>query len=236
VTRQVGLALVSGVTAALVLTAIGVTAAGGGSPAAPAAARTFDRAYLCTNERFRGSRQIDLFARTGYFGPGPERWLGRFTIGSQGRTPTRIGPDKDGRFWPSYIHWTFAVGAGMGTPTNPLDHAGLDIWANWARACKVAPKGRVQLSARGLSGGAVDYFGDRYKCPAPRRVYVCVRTVFGTAAPFRRDRRTGFLEAEASVHDGRLVMGTEAGKPFVYASVNSSGQARLFTAPSCVLE
>jgi hypothetical protein len=233
---RLGSVFATGVLIVASLATLGGPSIGSASPLVPAAARTFDRAYLCTIEHFRGSRQIDLFARSGYFGPGPERWLGRFTIGSQGRTPTRIGPDKEGRFWPSYIHWTFVVGAGMGTPTNPLDHAGLDIWANWARACKVAPKRRVQLSARGLSGGAVDYFGDTYKCPAPRRVYVRVRAVFGTAAPFQRNRRTGFLEAAASVHDGRLVIRTQAGKPFAYASVDESGRARLLTAPSCVAD
>jgi hypothetical protein len=66
VKRRIGFALVFGVSTAFGLTAMGAADEGHGSRAAPAAARTFDRAYLCTNDRFRGRRTIEVVAKTGF--------------------------------------------------------------------------------------------------------------------------------------------------------------------------
>jgi hypothetical protein len=125
---------------------------------------------------------------------------------------------------------------GDGNPKQPgaYEHE-FSIWSKWARACKPAPNRLVPLSARGLSGGAASYFGDRYACPAPRRAYIRVRAIFRTPMSLRLDRRL-MLKTDVPVRQASFVVRTESGKPFAYASVNEAGKARLFTSPACVAE
>ena len=237
--RRIGsLGLAVGLSILMAVTAARAVSVSVGLQSAPAASQTIDRAYLCTNAvRAGGLRDLNVYAKTAYVGPGPENWLGRISIGNRGKAPTKIGPDQRGRFATAYGHWAFGVGAGTAEPTNPFDDAGLDVWARWARACNVvASTRRVPLSPRGLSGGAADYFGDNYTCPAPRKVFVRVRAVLSTPTSFRRDRRTGFLEATAPVQEGVVAVRTQSGKPFAFVSVNQSGKARIFTAPTCVAD
>jgi hypothetical protein len=236
VKRRLGLGFL--VALVLTLATVGGTTAGVESQSAPAASQTIDRAYLCTNGvRAGGLRETWVSGRTAYLGEGTSTWLGRVTIGNRGKAPTRVGPDPRGRFTSAYTHWGFGIGAGEGTPSNSLDRPGLAIWSRWARACKIlASKRRVPLSARGLSGGAVDYYVDGYSCPAPRKVFVRVRAVLSEATSFRLDRRSGYLEAIAPVQEGVIAVRMQSGKPFAYVSVNQSGKARIFTADRCVAD
>jgi hypothetical protein len=237
VTRQVGLALISAVTVAFTLTVMGAAIADRGYPSASAAARTFDRAYLCTNQRHRGVRQIAVFAKTGFRDSGAWEWLGEAGISNLGEAPTKIR----GSPTPAYIHWSFGSSGGSGpvtsNPTQPgaREHY-FQVWSKLARACKAVPRRRVPLSARGLSGGAVDYFGDTYSCPAPPRAYVRVRAIFQTPMSLRLDRRSMMLKTDVPVQQASFVIRTESGKPFAYASVSESGQARVFTSPACIAD
>jgi hypothetical protein len=73
----------------------------------------------------------------------------------------------------------------------------------------------------------VDYFGDNYACPAPRQAHVRVRAIFQTPMSLRLGRRTMMLKTDVPVQQASFVIHTESGKPFAYASVNESGQARV---------
>jgi hypothetical protein len=236
--RIASLGLAFGVAILTSITAAQVVSAGVESQSAPFAEQTIDRSYLCTNGvRAGGLRDAWVSAKTAYLGEGSWTWLGRVSIGNRGKTPTKVGPDQTGRFATAYTHWGFSISAGEGTSSHPLEQPGLAIWSRWARACKVLPTARrVALSARGLNGGAVDYYGDDYNCPAPRKVFVRVRAVLSAATSFRLDRRSGYLEAVAPVQEGVIAVRRQSGKPFAYVSVNQSGKARIFTAPACVAD
>jgi hypothetical protein len=95
-------------------------------------------------------------------------------------------------------------------------------------------RARVPLSAKGLSGGLADAFGDAYDCPAPRRVLVRVRATLQARAPIYRDRH--FLKTRADLKSAYLAIRTLAEKQLAYAAVFESGKARLFIRTSCVAD
>jgi hypothetical protein len=90
---------------------------------------------------------------------------------------------------------------------------------------------RVPLTAKGLSGGLADAFGDAYDCPAPRHVLMRVRATLYASAPIYRDGQ--FLKTKANVRSAYIAIRTRAGKQLAFAAVFDSGKARLFTGPSC---
>lgn len=229
-----------GYTLAFVSAVAAAAAPGGGvrSQAMPAASRIIDRAFLCTNAvSERAVREINLGATTGFQDSGGWKWLAEASIGNTGRTPTKLGPNERGLRHTVHTHWGFNLTAGSGPPARDaapyLVERRFGIWSKWERACEPASKRRVPLSARGLSGGAADYFGDDFDCPAPRLVFVRLRGVFRTPASLRLDRESLNLTTDAPVLGASFAVRTESGKPLAFASVNDSGKARIFTARSC---
>jgi hypothetical protein len=204
---------------------------------AQAVPRIIDRAFLCTNAtRSGGVRDIGMGAKTGFRSSGTWKWLANAGILNRGTTPTTLGANQAGQRPTVLTHWGLGFSAGAGT-TDPAarPHLGyFHIWSKWAKACESVPVRRVPLSARGLPGGRADYFGDGFTCPAPRRVFVRVRGVFSKPASLRLDRATLQLTTDAPVQQASFAVRIESGKPLAYASVNESGKARIFAAPSCV--
>jgi hypothetical protein len=92
-------------------------------------------------------------------------------------------------------------------------------------------RARVPLTAKGLSGGLADAFGDAYDCPAPRRVLVRVRATLRGPAPIYRDRQ--FLKTRADVTSAYIAIRTPSGKQLAFAAAFDSGKARLFIGPTC---
>lgn len=97
--------------------------------------------------------------------------------------------------------------------------------------CRTSPQ-RIPLSRKGLSGGAVGPFDDRWDCVPGRRVVVRVRAVLQTKTALSSYR--GFLRTTVPVKSAKLVVATQAGKTLSYAEVFESGKSRLFVAPSCL--
>ena len=208
------------------------------SQSSPAASRIIDRAFLCTNTvSERAVREINLAATTGFRDSDGWEWLADAWIGNTGTTPTKLGPNERGLRHTVHTHWGLNFSAGAGPP--PKDPAvyqverRFGIWSKWAKACKPASKRRIPLSARGLSGGVADYFGDAFDCPAPRRVFVRTRGIFRTPSSLQLDRESLNLTTDAPVQRASFAVRTTSGKPLAFASVNESGKARIFTAASC---
>jgi hypothetical protein len=202
------------------------------SPSTSAAARVVDQAFECVNAKHRGFRKIRVTATTGFRHEGRWRWLGAVTLENPNETPTRLSVDHT-----LFTQWSLGISAGTGPwtldPALPKQDPAVSIWSKWKQACKPAPRRRVSLSARGLEGGAADYFGDWYSCPVPRRVFTRVRAVFASPVSFRFDQATATLKAPGPMRAGSLAVRTAAGKPVIFASVNEGGKTRVFVAPSC---
>ncbi len=98
------------------------------------------------------------------------------------------------------------------------------------RYCRTSPQ-RVPLSRKGLSGGAVGPFDDRWDCDPGRRVVVRVRAVVRSKTKLSSFR--GFLRTTEPVRSAKLVVATPSGKTLAYAEVLESGKSRLYVAPSC---
>jgi hypothetical protein len=214
-----------------------VLAPGVGSPSTPAATRVVDRTFQCTNATHRGFRKLRLFATTGFRHEGRWRWLGTATLENPNEKPTPLPASEQGFPRTAFTQWSLGLAGGTGPwtldPALPKQEPLVSIWSKWREACRPVPKRRVPLSPRGLDGGAADYFGDWYTCPAPRRVFARVRAVFGSPVSFRFDHATATLKARGPLRAGSLAVRTAAGKPLVFASVREDGKTRAFVAPSC---
>jgi hypothetical protein len=89
---------------------------------------------------------------------------------------------------------------------------------------------RLPLSSHGLRGGPSP-LGGRYTCNVSARVMIRLRAVFTRPVFLRREE--GFLVGRGSIASGYVAVATLPGrKPIFFASVDSRGKARLFTAPS----
>jgi hypothetical protein len=221
-----------GVAGTLVLTAMVGADEGRASSSAGGASRVIDRTFLCTNAAQAGWRGISAGATSGFRDAGTWKWIGSAGMANSGITVTRLrsGGTAD-------THWGVGVAAGAGRiardPSVPRTEPRLIIWSRWAKACTPASPKRVPLVGQGLSGGIAGYFGDRFKCTVPRRVYVRVRAVFAEPATLRLDRASGQLVAAGDVKDGLFAARSESGRPLVFAAVSGKGKARIFTAPAC---
>jgi hypothetical protein len=102
----------------------------------------------------------------------------------------------------------------------------------WMRLKGCSPGSlRIRLSSRGLRGGPSP-LGARYTCQVTARVMIRLRAVFNRAVVLRREE--GLLVARGRIAAGYVAVATLPGrKPIFFASVDdSTGKARLFTAPS----
>jgi hypothetical protein len=99
-----------------------------------------------------------------------------------------------------------------------------------SRLCRTIAK-RIPFSRKGLSGGPVGVFDDRWDCDGGRRMIVRVRAVLDSKATLSSYR--GFLRTTVPVKSAKLVIATTAGKTLAYAEVFESGKSRLFVAPRC---
>jgi hypothetical protein len=100
------------------------------------------------------------------------------------------------------------------------------------RQC-VSTRARVPLSPEGLRGGAAGQLGAIVDCETPHRVLVRVRARLSSGT-LRRSR--GFLRTQATAGEAALAARTANGRPLVYATVATSGSARLFTSAGCAPE
>lgn len=90
---------------------------------------------------------------------------------------------------------------------------------------------RVPLTTKGLDGGQVGPFSKKLDCATPRQVFVRVRATLERAEPLRG--RDGFLRITSAIRAAAFAVHAPSGRPIVYASVTSSGRARLFTGRTC---
>lgn len=97
-------------------------------------------------------------------------------------------------------------------------------------ACR-RTSGAVVLSPSGLRGGSAAPLGNEFECFAPKQVVVRVRAVLTAPGALRAGQ--DFETARVPVREAKLAVRTVTGKPLVYADVDDSGKARLFTARTC---
>jgi hypothetical protein len=99
------------------------------------------------------------------------------------------------------------------------------------RACRPVAA-RISFGPRGLGGGPLNQFSERYKCTTPKRVLLRVRGEFRSPVTLRL--RDGILSTAEPLTKGQVAMRTERGKPLLYADVVESGKGRLFFTGNCV--
>lgn len=106
------------------------------------------------------------------------------------------------------------------------------MYVNPAR-CKTT-RVKVQLTTKGLEGGAFSPLADGYNCFTPRRVLVRVRGEFLKPTEFETASPSGFrqLQALGATKRSELAVATPKGKPIAYASTAGS-KARLLTYGDC---
>jgi hypothetical protein len=186
--------------------------------AEPAASRVIDRTLSCAVGARAGVRSVAVRAQTG----------------------TRHIEDRS--------KWKFLASAGVGDPYasfagvsagNPVADLAPGVPARperlyvvAGRTCKAAA--RIALSATGLACASASPLGDTYDCGPGSRVLVRVRGVFRSPTSLNLKRYSGRDSAGGSRHGSARVVRSSSGKPLAYAEVLESGNARLFTARSCV--
>jgi len=90
---------------------------------------------------------------------------------------------------------------------------------------------KVSLTPAGLHGGVAARLGTEYECYTPKQVVFRVRAVLSGPGSLR-----GGPDHEAShqpVREARFAVRTPNGKQLVYADVEESGKARIFSAKGC---
>jgi hypothetical protein len=183
---------------------------------AAASARVIDRTLRCSIPVWAGVREITVFSQAGVR-ESPSKWksLAAATINTRGSQVS-----------------LFQTAAGVPVPTEWKGLAIFDTTLSIGKACR-ATSASVPLSARGLDGGAVDPFGDTYKCSVAKTMLVHVRAVFRSSAFLRLDPRSGARFTRTPVRTASLAVRTQSGRPVAFVTVLESGKARLFTSGSC---
>jgi hypothetical protein len=191
----------------------------------------FDRTVTCAPALIGGVRQVDTIARGGSGRRGaawasPALASARTTVSGSAFTAV-----DDNLVWvaagvPAAEAEVLSVGLpGVSFPFRSWGTLGLN-----ARLCRTSAK-PISLSRKGLSGGPVGVFDDRWDCVGGRRVLIRVRASLQSTA--RLGSYRGFLRTTTPVESAKVVIATSAGKPLSYAEVSESGESRLFVAPGC---
>lgn len=187
--------------------------------ATTAPVRVVDRTLLCNTGYHGGARVLYLRAQAAYGQGAKLDWLAGVYVSTAGNpAPTHRN------YRPSLA----GVNAGW-PPPPPLKSGGLGFDN---RLCKPS-KEKVDLSRRGLVGGAASQTGDDYICVVPKRILIRVRAAFRAPVELKAGARRTFYSAEGRVEEGQVAIQTLAGKPLVYGDVREAGRARLFTTGGC---
>jgi hypothetical protein len=95
---------------------------------------------------------------------------------------------------------------------------------------------QVPLSTANLRGGSPGPSGQVFDCQSPERVLVRIRAVFASATSLEQDRPFGYLllVARGEVTQAAVAVRTQRGKQLAYATISSSGAAKLYRAGGCV--
>jgi hypothetical protein len=202
------------------------------SVAGTTAPAVIDRTLLCSTLRIGGGlHQFEVRAQTGVRENRTTwKWLA-FTgvrIGHITRGPAQL---EDSLAWAAAGRATQRTNLEELDPAWPYPAKTHGTLALNQESCRPS-RARVPLTAKGLSGGLADAFGDAYDCPAPRRVLIRVRATLRARAPIYRDRQ--FLKTRADLNTAHLAIRTPAGKQLAFATVLESGKARLLVAANCL--
>lgn len=194
-----------------------------------------DRTFSCSTVLLGGLYQVEVRAhagdrRSGQWSKLP--YAGVSTGGNAGRLDTSVPPV-------SALAW---ITAGPPAPQTTVDdeydsfsaQAGGTLGRN-TELCKPATA-LVELSRRGLRGGAVPIATRTVDCDAPKRVLVRLRaTALGSAA--LRERGRIFVATGTTLSRAQLAIRTPSGLLLAYAEVDQTGRSRQYTAPRrCVPE
>jgi hypothetical protein len=183
------------------------------------AEKLVDRTLVCAAGFHGGARVLYLRAQAAYGQGARLDWLAGVYVSTAGN------PDPNHR---NYRPSLAGVNAGWPPPPRLASGGlGFDI-----RRC-AASRQRVDLSHRGLVGGAASKTGDDYTCVVPKRVLIRLRADFRTPVELRLASRGRLYGAEGRIEHGQIAIRTLAGKPLVYGDVREAGRARLFTTGAC---
>jgi hypothetical protein len=196
----------------------------------PSAPGVVDRTVTCVPGLVGGVRKVNPFARAGSGRRGSTWNSPAFAAAATSISGSAATAVDDHLAWvtagaPSPDATVVGTLAGFTFP--------MRSWGTVAvnrRYCRTSPQ-RVPFSRKGLSGGAVGPFDDRWDCDPGRRVVVRVRAVVRSKTKLSSFR--GFLRTTEPVRSAKLVVAMPSGKTLAYAEILESGKSRLFVAPSC---
>jgi hypothetical protein len=197
--------------------------------------RTVDRTLLCAAALDGGIYEVAVEARAGAVRQGSSWQKPATTLVTTGSTGSSLEALDNVLAWaiagrPTRDATVIPAERVFGNASYPIRAWGTLAMTNRCRVSRTRPP----LSPSGLRGGAVDWLGQIFDCPASRRILVRVRATLTVSASL--STRRGNLGTTTPLRDARVVVATSAGKRLAYAEVRSSGRARLFTAPSCVAD
>jgi hypothetical protein len=199
------------------------TSAPTGTAAPSATAKVIDRTLTCTTGFGKGTRNVELLARSAFRNPsGKLDGLGQVVVA----TPGNPIPNRPQTFAPTLAGAT----AGWPAPA-PFESGALGFSP---KLCKSA-RATVRLSSRGLGrGGEASVFGEDVTCPTPGKVVIRVRATFLEPAALVPNAKKDYLSADARIKRAQVAVRTPDGKPIAYGEVLDSGKATLWTAGRCV--
>jgi hypothetical protein len=95
---------------------------------------------------------------------------------------------------------------------------------------------QVPLSGANLRGGSPGPSGQVFDCESPERVLLRIRAVFASSTTLEQDRTFGYLQliARGEVTQAAVAVRTQRGKQLAYATMSSSGAAKLYRAGVCI--
>ena len=179
-----------------------------------------DRTLRCTTGIQAGVREMYIEAQAGFRSPekpGTWKWLPSVEVTTPG---VARGPEQ----------WILgAISAGSPLETNADVGGVVSVGIGRCKAVRV----QVPLRSAGLARQAVGQLGERFQCVVPQRILLRVRGAFESDVALLRNP-FGYLSSNGIARSGSLAVRSESGKPIVFATVDQSGAARVFTAKTCV--
>ncbi len=204
--------LASVVLAATVAALVGRAAAD--ASASTRATRVVDRTLLCRTGYAGGARLVLINARSAVRHGDKLDWLAQAFVSTPGNPlskqnsqPTLAGMSAG---WP---------------PPPPLTSGG----AGYDNVRCGLSRAQVALTARGLTGGVANAFGEELRCIVGKTVLVRLRATFRQPVAEEPTKAGDYVNALGRVDRGQLAVRTLAGTPVLYADVAEGGRARLFT-------
>jgi hypothetical protein len=184
------------------------------APASQTASRVVDRTLLCRTGYSGGARLVLINARSAARQGDRLDWLAQAFVSTPGNPLSRQDSQP-----------TLAGMSAGWPPPPPLTSGGL----GYDNARCGPSRTKVPLTARGLTGGIANAFGEELRCIVGRTVLVHIHATFRQPVAEEPTKAGDYVNALGRMDRGQLAVRTAAGAQVMYADVAEGGRTRLFT-------